>query len=91
MMGGREKVPAPPRYLSATPSRLPGWMQRDDPIKWTREFGAPRQSYEDNALVIRQSVEVLRSRFQQARLTMDYWPDYADQEALARLELESED
>ena len=42
-------------------------------------------------LVIRKSVEVLRSKFQHARLEMDYWPDYSDQGALAQIELEDED
>ncbi|KAF7275475.1 hypothetical protein GWI33_011680, partial [Rhynchophorus ferrugineus] len=88
MTGGRHRVPAPPQYLSAAPGRgLLDWMKRDDPQKWTREFEG-REYYEGNMLVIRKSVEVLRSRFQRARLVMDYWPDYADREARARIELE---
>ena len=91
MTGGRHRVPAPQHYLSAAPRRgLLDWMKRDDPQKWTREFEG-REHYEGNVLVIRKSVEVLRSRFQQARLEMDYWADYADQQALARIELEDED
>lgn len=92
MIGGRHRVPTPPHYLSAAPSRgLLGWMKRDDPQKWTREIAPERKYYEGSVLVIRQSVELLRSRFQKARLEMDYWPDYADQTALARIELEGED
>lgn len=91
MTGGRHRVPAPPQYFSAAPRRgLLDWMKRDDPQKWTREFEG-REYYEGNVLVIRKSVEVLRSRFQQARLEMDYWADYADQQALARIEMEDED
>ncbi|WP_425603331.1 T6SS effector BTH_I2691 family protein [Luteimonas endophytica] len=91
MMGGRHRVPAPAQYVSAAPRRgLSDWMKRDDPQKWTREFEG-RQYYDGTTLVISKSVEVLRSRFQEARLEMDYWADYSDQSALARIELEDED
>lgn len=93
LVGGRHQVAAPPTYMSATPSRysLPEWMQKDDPQLWTREIGRPSKIYADGVLVIRQSVEVLRSRFKEAALTMNYWPDYTDQAALARIELQEED
>lgn len=92
MIGGRRRVPAPQHYISAAPKRgLLDWMKRDDPQKWTREFAEEPERYEGNMLVIRKSVEVLRSKFQHARLEMDYWPDYSDQGALAQIELEDED
>lgn len=92
MMGGRRRVPAPQQYISAAPKRgLLDWMKQDDPQKWARDFEEKTERYEANTLVIRQSVEVLRSKFQRARLEIDYWPDYSDQGALAQIALEDED
>lgn len=91
MTDGRHRVPSPPTYFKAAPERgLFDWMKSDNPENWTRQFEG-RSYTENNVLVIRKSVEVLRSKFQQARLTMDYWADYADQSALAHLDLDDED
>ncbi|WP_123770338.1 hypothetical protein [Vulcaniibacterium tengchongense] len=89
---GRHGMPAPPMYVQAAPNRgIFGGLTRDESEDWFRGFDKGTETYEDGAWVIRDSVEVQRSRFQRARLRLDYWPDYADRSARASVELRDED
>ncbi|RPE75865.1 T6SS effector BTH_I2691 family protein [Vulcaniibacterium tengchongense] len=91
-LGGRHRVPPPTLYVQAAPNRgIFGGLTRDESEDWFRGFDKGTETYEDGAWVIRDSVEVQRSRFQRARLRLDYWPDYADRSARASVELRDED
>lgn len=79
------------QFLSALPAQDKVEKRNSDtPDKWFRNWKRT-QSSEDGAWVVRESVEVQRKKFQNARLQVDYWPDYDAGSTKASLLLTDQD
>lgn len=79
------------QFLSALPTDdKVDKRNSDTPDKWFRNWKRS-ESKQDGAWVVRESVEVQRTKFQNARLQVDYWPDYDSGSTKASLSLTDQD